>query len=143
MKTGEETRSVSTTTSSLSEILCEYAVQSLAVTNAKQVILMMMMILSTLYHQSIECKCVNSVLPDLWTSSRADMIPNNQYNPNLFDHLYTLAHVLLTDPDKNDTTINNSITSQNGKRSLSDVTSYPVCVRTLNSQRQDHPCELR
>lgn len=83
---------------------------------------------------------MNSVLPDLWTSSRIDSVPNNQYNPNLFDHLYTLAHVLLTDPDKNDTTINNA--SQNGKRSLSDVTSYPVCVGSIDWYRQDHPCEF-
>ena len=71
---------------------------------------------------------MNSVLPDLWTSCQRENIPNNCYNNNLFDQLHTLAHVLLTDPDKTDNPITNTITSQSKKHLLTDVHSYPVCV---------------
>ena len=86
------------------------------------------LLISSLYHQSIECNCVNSVLSDLWVSCHSENIPNNRYNANLFDQLHTLSHILLSNPEKGENNLSSSITSQNGKHSLTDVTTYPVCV---------------
>lgn len=81
---------------------------------------------------------VHSVLPDVWPS--VEGLPNNIYNTSLFEQLYTLAHVLLTDNATygdgsagGNRSIGKSQSKSNGvnKNSVADVESYPVMVGYL------------
>ena len=81
-------------------------------------------------HIHLHSNLVHSVLPDIWPS--VEGLPNNLYNNNLFEQLYTLAHVLLTDNATygNGGTIGIGQSGANGvkKNSVTDVESYPVTV---------------
>ena len=56
-----------------------------------------------------------------WVGGNASKIPNNTVNPNLFDQLYNLSHVLLTENDAAERTTNKP-------RSVTDTSFYPSTV---------------
>ena len=57
-----------------------------------------------------------------WIGVNASKIPSNTVNPNLFDQLYNLSHVLLTENDAMERPTNKP-------RSVTDTSFYPSTVR--------------
>ena len=87
---------------------------------------------------SIKCKCVHdnprsrmsSIRVEFvvyWVGGNASKIPNNTVNPNLFDQLYNLSHVLLTENDATERPTNKP-------RSVTDTSFYPS---TVHFQKRD------
>ena len=59
---------------------------------------------------------------EYWIGCNPSKIPNNTMNPNLFDQLYNLSHILLTENDS----LDRSSTSK--QKSITDTSFYPSCV---------------
>lgn len=77
------------------------------------------------YQPSVQCTCVNTVLPDLWPG--ADAPPCTSRDSNLFEQLYMLSHVLLSENDAAPKSLNGA--QPTTKNPITDIESYPVRVR--------------
>ena len=77
------------------------------------------------YQPSVQCTCVNTVLPDLWPGT--DAPPCTSRDSNLFEQLYMLSHVLLSENDAAPKSLNGA--QPTTKNPITDIESYPVRVR--------------
>lgn len=100
----------------------------------------MMAVTASPPHQpSVQCTCVNAVLPDIWPG--ADAPPCSSRDSNLFEQLYMLSHVLLSENDATPKSL--SGTQPAAKNPITDIESYPVRVRSLLPFYEDHSSEPR
>lgn len=110
----------------LSEICCEYVLRRKS-SSPFEWDTVSGMIASPPYQPSVQCRCVNTVLPDLWPG--ADAPPCASCNSNLFEQLYMLSHVLLSENDAVPKSLSGM--QPTAKNPITDIESYPVRVRCL------------